>query len=241
MRSLRLGSVVIPPVTAALLAVLVACFILSGVAVRVSALAGVVDLLPVTTRDVLAGQVWRLATYALLHDLSNPFHLIFNGLMIFFFGRQLEERWSTRRYLLFLLLTVVVGGIFVVAAGWLGIGVGAAVGASAFAEGLIVAWGLTYRDRDVRLMFALPMKGIHMVWVAIFFWVLDAVSTSATSAAAHLGGMVTAAVLVLGIWNPNHIRLAWASMLEKMGAKKKTQLFVVPRPPPARPEKKWVN
>lgn len=241
MRPLRLGSVVIPPITATILVGLVALFIASGIAVNFVPAIGVgVSYLPVTTTDVLAGQVWRLFTYALLHDLSNPFHMLFNGLIIYFFGRQLEERWSTGRYLLFLALTVVVGGVFVVGAGWLGIGTGSAIGASAFAEGLIVAWGLTYRDREVRLMFAIPMKGIHMVWVAVFFWVLEAVSTSHTSAAAHLGGMLTGAFLVLGVWNPNKVKVAWASLLEKIGLKKKTKLFVVPGPSKG-PEKKWIN
>jgi membrane associated rhomboid family serine protease len=178
-------------------------------------------------------------SYFALHDLRDPFHLVFNGLAIFFFGRQLEERWATGRYLLFLFLTVLIGGVFVVVAGLTGLGTGAALGASAFAEGLIVAWGLTFRDREVRLMFAIPMKGIHMVWVAVFFWVLDAVSVSSTSAAAHLGGMLTAAFLVLGVWNTNKVKLAWASLLEKIGAKKATKLYVVPGS--KGPDKKWVN
>ncbi len=241
MRTFRLGSVIIPPITASILVVLVACFILSGLVVNfVPAVAAGVAYLPVTTTDVLNGQVWRLLTYGLLHDLANPFHLIFNGLMIFFFGRQLEERWSSGRYLFFLFLTVLVGGLFVVAAGWLRLGTGSALGASGFAEGLIVAWGLTYRDRDVRLMFAVPMKGIHMVWVAVFFWVLDAVSMSPTSAAAHLGGMLTAAFLVLGAWNPNQLKLLWSSVLERVGVKKAPKLYVVPTPSKGS-DKKWVN
>ncbi|MDP2343693.1 MAG: rhomboid family intramembrane serine protease [Deltaproteobacteria bacterium] len=239
MRPLRLGSVVIPPITAATLVVLVVAFILSGIAMRFPAMAMAFDYLPVTTQDVLSGQVWRVVTYALLHDLRDPFHLIMNGLVIFWFGRQLEERWATGRYLLFMFLTVLFGGLFVVVAGVLGLGAGAAQGASAFAYGLMVAWGLTYRERELRFMFAIPMKGIHMVWVAMFFWVLDAVSASPHSAAAHLGGMVTAAALVLGVWNTNKVKLVWASFLEKIGAKKATKLYVVPAS--KGPDKKWVN
>lgn len=241
MKPVRLGSVLLPPVTAIVLGTLLVCFIVAGIAVNfVPALATFVSYLPVTTTDVMAGQVWRLVTYAFVHNLQDPFHLLINGFMIWMFGRELEERWGSGRYLVFTVLTIVVGGLFVVASGLLFEGRGAAIGASAFAEGLIVAWGLTFRDRPLRMFFAIEMRGIHMVWFAIFLWVLQAVSTSPVSAAAHLGGMVTAAVLVLGVWRRNAVMVAWWGLLEKVGLKKKPKLYVVPGPK-AGDGKKWVN
>jgi membrane associated rhomboid family serine protease len=163
--------------------------------------------------------------------------VLFNGLMIYFFGRELEDRWGSKRYLLFALLTVLAGGVFVVVNGLILPGRGVAIGASAFAEGLIVAWGLLFRDREVRLFFAIPVRGIQMVWFAAAMWLLQAVSTSETSAAAHLGGMLMAAVLVLGVWRPNAMKLAWSQLLERLGVKKKQKLYVVPKPS----DQKWVN
>ncbi len=242
MRPVRLGSVSIPPITFAIMVVLVGCFIVSGLAANYAGnVAQFLSYVPVVSEKVRAGEVWRLATYALMHDLTNPMHLLFNGMAIFFFGRSLEERWGAGRYLLFLLLTVVVGGTFVVGAGWLGIGTGSAIGASAFAEGLIVAWGLLYRDAQVRLFFAIPVKGITMVWFAAAMWVLDAVSQSPNSAAAHLGGMLTAVVLVMGVWRPNAVKDWWWRMKAKATKKKQPDLFVVPRPPKRDDDKKWVN
>lgn len=242
MKPVRIGSASLPPVTLIILATLLVCFVVAGIAVNfVPALAGVVRYLPVTTTDVLAGQVWRLLTYAFVHNLDDPFHVLVNGFMIFMFGRELEERWGTGRYLVFALLTVLVGGLFVVFSGLIFTGRGAAIGASAFAEGLIVAWGLTWRDRPLRLFFAIDMRGIHMVWVAVFLWVLQAVSTSTVSAAAHLGGMVMAAILVLGVWRPNAVKVAWWNLLEKLGLQKKPKLYVVPGPKPKGDGQKWVN
>jgi membrane associated rhomboid family serine protease len=238
MRPVRLGSVAIPPLTFGVLATLLAVFLVSGIVANfVPALAVGLSYLPVSTDDVMRGEVWRLFSYALLHDLRDPFHLLFNGLAIYFFGRELEDRWGLSRYALFLVATVVVGGLAVVAVGAAGIGVGRAIGASAFSEGLCVAWGLTYRDRMVRLFMAIPVRGITMVGIAVAFWVLDAVSLSSTSAAAHFGGMVTAAVLVLGVWRPNHLKAFFANLREKLGGKKQPKLYVVPRPD----DKKWVN
>lgn len=238
MKPVRLGSVVIPPVTAIILAALLACFIVTGIVVNfVPALANVVTYLPVTTEGVLSGQVWRLLSYALVHNLADPFHVLFNAMAIFFFGRELEERWGSGRFTVFSLLTILVGGIFVVVTGLVMAGHGNAIGASALAEGLIVAWGLTYRDREIRLFFAIPVRGIHMVWLALFMWLMQAVSVSGTSAAAHLGGIVTALILVLAVWRPNAVKLGWSNLLEKLGLKKKQKLYVVPKPS----DQKWVN
>jgi membrane associated rhomboid family serine protease len=241
MKSVRLGQVWIPPVTALVLAALTACFVLAGlVANFVPSLQPLLRGAILDAAAVRQGEVWRLFTYALLHDLSSPFHLIFNGMSIFFFGRELETRWGTTRTLVFLAASVVIGGLFVVVGDALGIGHGAAVGASSYALALWVAWGLTFRDREFRMYFAIPMKGIHAVWMALFFWLLDAVSTSAVSAAAHLGGIVTAVVLVRGVWRPNAWKAGLATFLERIGLKKKQRLYVVPGPK-AGPGGKWVN
>ena len=245
MKPIRFGSVLLPPVTAIMLAVLLAVFIAAGVVVNfVPGLASVVVSLPVTPA-VLDGQVWRLVTYALIHHLDDPFHLLMNGFMIFMFGRELEARWGSGRYALFALLTVLSGGVCVVLTGLVLGGAASAIGASAFAEGLIVAWGLTWRDRPMRLFFAIEVKGIHMVYFAVFLWLLQAVSTSPTSASAHLGGMLMAALLVLGVWRPNAVKSAWWSVLESLGLKKQPKLYVVPGPS-GRPagkdgDKKWIH
>ena len=242
MKPVRFGTFVILPITFGIVVVLVAMFIVSGIAVNFApGIASGLRYLPLSVPHVLEGQVWRVLSYGVLHSLDDPFHLIINGFMILMFGRELESRWGAGRYALFTLLTVVVGGAFVVGSSLLFSGGGTAVGASAFAEGLIVAWGLTFRDRPLRLFFALEVRGIHLVWFAVFLWVLQAVSTSPVSAAAHLGGMVTAAALVLGAWRPNALKVAWWSLLERLGLKKKPKLYVVPGPKGADNGKPWVH
>lgn len=241
MKSVRIGSVSLPPVTAVTLGVLLFFFIAAGVIVNfVPSLASVVSWLPVQTSDVLDGQVWRLLTYGLMHHLADPFHLLINGFMIFLFGRELEERWGSGRYAFFMGATVFLGGVFVVLSGLLFQSNASAIGASAFAEGLTVAWGLIYRDRPIRLFFALPIKGIHLVWFALFMWLLQAVSTSPTSAAAHLGGIVMAFILVMGVWRPNAVKLWFQTAMQKFGLRKKPKLYVVPGPGKG-PDGKWVN
>jgi len=39
--------------------------------------------------------VWQLVTYMFFHATS-PFHIFFNGLMLWFFGSELEKHWGAR-------------------------------------------------------------------------------------------------------------------------------------------------
>ena len=40
---------------------------------------------------IMHGEVWRLLTYGFLHDTSSIWHIVFNMLLLFWFGRQVEE------------------------------------------------------------------------------------------------------------------------------------------------------
>ena len=47
-------------------------------------------------RKVMSGQVWRLITCAFLHSRTNLFHIVFNMLIFFQFGRTLETLFGSR-------------------------------------------------------------------------------------------------------------------------------------------------
>ncbi len=188
------------------LVTLVAIFILFGIAIRSSE--GAVDLwraLALNPAEVFAGpKPWQLVTYALLHDMSDPMHLVFNGLVIYYFGRQLEDRWGTRKIALFCFATVVGGGLLIWLVYVLGLGGATVVGASGAGTGLVIAWGLTFREQEMYLL-VFRMRGITLVWITIGMEVLNAVSLSGTSAAAHFGGMATGALLY-ALWEPSPLR-----------------------------------
>jgi membrane associated rhomboid family serine protease len=198
--------------------------------------AAVFSKMVLLTPAVLDGEVWRLASYGLLHSLSNPMHLVFNAMVIFFFGRDLELRWGSWRLLLFVLLGVIAGGIAVVIAAVLGIGTGAAVGISGGCEALVVTWALFNRDREVMLFLLAPVKGIWLISFAILVWMLDAVSISDISAAAHFGGIVFGALAWLVLARRNRIRLAVDDALVFLHLKKKPRLTIVPKGPD-----RWVH
>jgi membrane associated rhomboid family serine protease len=178
------------PVVRATLLTLIAVFILSAIGVQASGGgARIYDALALRPSAVIhQGRVWTLLTYALLHDLTSTWHLIFNCLVFYFFGSTMESRWGSKRMLIFVILTALGGGLFVMGSYFIGLGDPSVVGASAIGTGLIIAFGLAYPDRQVILLF-FPVKALHLVYITIALEVLGALSLSNVSSAAHFGGM----------------------------------------------------
>jgi membrane associated rhomboid family serine protease len=206
------GSRRLTPLVRATLIALVAMFVLTAVAIRVSALgAEVYASLRLDPLEVLAGhKPWSLLTYALLHDLADPQHILFNGLGLYFFGPELEARWGARRLAVFMVLAALSGGGFILLAALLGLGAAPVVGASAIVMGIVVAWGLTFPEREIFFFFVLRLKGIHMVYASIALELLSAVSFSHVSAAAHFGGMAAGALYAS--WSSGLLRRAWLKL-----------------------------
>jgi membrane associated rhomboid family serine protease len=48
-----------------------------------------------------SGYIWQPVTYMFSHSLRDPFHLIYNMLIVYFFGTQLEPRLGRQRFLQF--------------------------------------------------------------------------------------------------------------------------------------------
>ena len=61
---------------------------------------------------IRAGQVWRLLTPALLHDIHFPFlHILFNMYAAFIFGTELERHFGHGRFLLLYVLSAFAGNV----------------------------------------------------------------------------------------------------------------------------------
>jgi membrane associated rhomboid family serine protease len=197
------------PVVRWTLIVLGVLFVGFALAVRFSPVAAdVYRAMVLDPTAVLRGQrPWTLLTYALLHSLSDPQHILFNALGLYFFASDLEELWGQRRFVLFMIASALAGGVFVLGAAAIGLHAAPVVGASGIVVGCVVAWGLTFREREM-LFFFVRMRGITLVWVTFGFEVLNAISLSeGVSAAAHFGGMAAGAAYVLG--RNGSIRRAW--------------------------------
>lgn len=122
------------------------------------------DLAPAAIRH---GEAWRLVTWPLLE--TSLLSLVFVALALLWFGRDLAEAWGSRRLLAAFAGLGVFSGAATTLLGLLDPAIDRAhyTGGSAVAAGLLVAWGLTFPDRVVRIFFVLPLSGRAAAWLTV--------------------------------------------------------------------------
>jgi len=67
--------------------------------------------LGLTVDGLQHGKVWQLFTFQFLHTAPWPFHVLFNCLGLYFFGRPIEERLGPKKFLVLYLLSGIAGGL----------------------------------------------------------------------------------------------------------------------------------
>ncbi len=156
-------------------------------------------------RAVYSGQIWRLFTYGFLHD-SSPMHVIFNALALYLIGPQLEDRWGEKRFIIFVVMSIILGGVVVCLSFLIGLPYAWVIGFSAATVGLVVAWGLTFSTQQIYFFGILPLTGQQLVYVTIGLEILYAVSSESISSAAHFGGIISAFIFTLGLYKPRRLK-----------------------------------
>ncbi len=150
------------------------------VASLVAALAGhfgasLFELAALQPGAVWHGEVWRLVTWIFIE--SSPLSLLFQCLTIYWFGNELADEWGSRRFLF---------SFFALA---LGVAVCTCLvalvdpwvlrefilGSWAPVVGMMVAWGLCFPDRTIRIYFVLPIRGHWFVWLTVGVTVIFAI------------------------------------------------------------------
>ncbi len=147
------------------------------------------------------GMVWQLLTYMFLHSPDSIFHILFNMLVLWMFGGEIERLWGPRRFLRYYLTCGVGGGLTNCAFAFLQ---SQTVGASGAIFGVIIAYGMLFPTRTILFWGIFPMTARQL---AILLAVIELVSLGALTPAgvarfAHLGGALTGYLLIKGTWSP---------------------------------------
>ncbi len=156
--------------------------------------------------------LWQPLTHQFFHD--DFFHFLFNGIVLWSFGGEVEKRWNTKSFLGFVLACGVGGAVFVVvwqlifpgqvgASGWSAV---ETLGASGGIMGVVTAYCIYNWNRRLRMMFIpfqIPAKYLLLVFIGLD--VLFVLMGSNISMAGHLGGMAMGALLVTGWYKPGRI------------------------------------
>jgi membrane associated rhomboid family serine protease len=125
--------------------------------------------------EVWEGQIWRLVTWATLE--LNALGLIFGCLLLYFIGPDLLRAWGKRRFfVVFFGGAALVGAITCVIGRfvWPAVTLIPHMGLWPMCEALIIAWAVLYRDRQILVMFVLPMAGRNLIALTIAITVVMA-------------------------------------------------------------------
>ncbi|MFQ5700810.1 MAG: rhomboid family intramembrane serine protease [Acidobacteriota bacterium] len=151
--------------------------------------------------------VWQLVTYLFLHSPSGPWHLVFNMIILWMFGSDIERVWGARRFTRYYLLTGVGAGMMNCLFNYLLNKPWPTIGASGAIFGVIVAYAMLFPNRTILFMLIFPMKArqFAILLAAIELISLGAFTQDGVARLAHLGGALTGYLLLKGLWNPRRI------------------------------------
>ncbi|MCS6850969.1 MAG: rhomboid family intramembrane serine protease [Gemmataceae bacterium] len=204
------------------------------------------EALALDTGRLLHGEVWRLLTYAFLHDTGTWTHIVFNMLFLWWFGSDVEDVYGFREFLAIYLTSAVLGGVAYAAVDLVSGGRWVpCVGASGAVTAVMVLCALHFPNRIILLFFFLPVP----IWLVVLFQVAQDsfifLSGQRTSVAVvvHLGGAAFAYAYYRLHWNLTGL---WAQLPRWPRTRARPQLRVyrgedeaapvVPASPPSVPE-----
>jgi membrane associated rhomboid family serine protease len=152
--------------------------------------------------------IWQPVTYMFLHSpLPSIGHVLFNMLMLWMFGTELERTWGTRFFTKYYFVTGL-GAAATVILWSLSPLPGAelmyyqvTIGASGAIYGILLAYALYFPHREIYLymIFPIPAKYFVMILGAIAFLMSVSSGGGGIAHTAHLGGLVVGYLYLKGL------------------------------------------
>jgi membrane associated rhomboid family serine protease len=140
--------------------------------------------------------VWQPVTYMFVH--REVFHILFNMLLLWMLGVELERLWGTTAFVRYYFVAGVGAGLTTMAISFLPFAFAGPVyysvtiGASGAVYGLLLAYALHFPDRPIYIMALFPVPARYFVLILGAIAILSSMSsaTSGVAHTAHLGGLV---------------------------------------------------
>src|SRR5205807_2836746 len=152
-------------VCAILIAVLVGLFLLQNMGA--GRLFDFNDYLGLSKAGLKNGYLWQILTFQFVHSGPWPWHLLFNCLALYFFGRDVEQALGPANFLKLYFGSGLAGGLLQAGMMFLPVpGANAPVlGASAGVAGVFAGYALLFPHREL-MLFLLPIriKAQHVLW-----------------------------------------------------------------------------
>lgn len=214
-----------------------ACFLLFSILKAVGAY-NLVGLLGLSATGLTNGFIFQLITYPLIE--VNLMGFIFNSLVIWFIGSELEKQWGSKIYVRFLLINIIGVGIIysLVNVLFFGTNTGAIPlhGLTGINFAMLIAYALLYPDRQMSLMMIFPMRARTFCWILAGIEAYMALFSNLASAWAHLLAMGIS-YLIIRFQTKPLVRMALNASFETK-KRSKSHLYVV-KDEDQKPPKFW--
>ncbi|RMG10102.1 MAG: DUF1751 domain-containing protein [Deltaproteobacteria bacterium] len=171
--------------------------------------------------------IWQLFTYPFF--IFDPIGLLFTLAAYGWFAGTLESWWGSRRFLRFVAIVTVGAAAVTVAlaAVWPSLRLALYPSAWPLLEALVIAYGLTFPNRQILLMFVLPISGRLLVWITVGITGLYVLfSGTFVPFVPAIAGMAIGAMIVTGTWRPRRLwlllRKLWLSLRLRMAESRRS-------------------
>jgi membrane associated rhomboid family serine protease len=171
--------------------------------------------------------VWEPLTYMFLHS-RNVFHITFNMLLLWWLGAELEQRWGSKFFLSFYLVSGIGAGIIyglvvllhgLVFTPSVAVWETPVVGASGAIFGLMLAYGMIFGERVVYFMMVFPMRAKYFVMilgaVEVVTLLNNGMGHGDVANLAHLGGIASGFLFLQGYTRMQQRR--WRKQSDRRG------------------------
>jgi membrane associated rhomboid family serine protease len=189
------------------------------------------SLFELNTDAVAHGEVWRLLTYAFLHDWLSYWHIVFNMLFLWWFGSDVEDMYGPREFLAIYLVSALAGGVAFQLGWWAGMNHGNCIGASGAVTAIMVLCAIHFPRRLIYLWLFIPIP----IWVFVGVQVVQDLfgflsgSPGRTAVSVHLAGAAFAAVYYYQHWRLLNV---WTAVRELAQQRSRPRLRVYREEPP---------
>ncbi|WP_096893502.1 rhomboid family protein [Candidatus Scalindua japonica] len=131
--------------------------------------------------------LWQFVTYMFLHSVSSPWHIIFNMLVLWMFGSEVERAMGTRKFLTMYFTAGIFAGIFCC----LFTPYSPIIGASGAIFAVEIAFAMFYPNSTI-IFIVFPIKAKYLVMIFAGITVISCIMPASGNTAhfAHLGGLI---------------------------------------------------
>ncbi len=174
----------IPPLTRInkyILIAYVGLFLLNSI---LSATAGInlIGVLGLSLNGIKSGLIFQLITFPFID--AHLMNVVFNGLILWFIGSELESNWGERFYLKFLAIVALAPGLLFILLSLFfneSLMIMPLFGLNGLNLGCLVAYGLIYSERTMLFMLIFPMKAKYFTLLLAAVELFMAFSSTASS------------------------------------------------------------